>query len=75
VKWPANAGWFRDAEYYLTHYGHTDQADDLDALYMLLSNILQAIHPSSYGAGRPKRRVSIGGGRKGMRKRRGFGRR
>jgi predicted phage terminase large subunit-like protein len=75
VKWPANAEWFRDAEYYLTHYGHTDQADDLDALYMLLSNILQAIHPSSYGAGRPKRRVTIGGGRKGWKKKRGFGRR
>ena len=75
VKWPAAAGWFKDAEYYLTHYGHTDQADDLDALYMLLSNLLQAIHPASYGAGRPKRRVTIGGGRFGMKKRKGFGRR
>jgi len=75
VKFPAVAEWFRDAEYYLTHYGYTDQADDLDAIYMLLSNLLQATHPSSYGVGRPKRRVTFGGGRKGMKKRRGFGRR
>ncbi len=70
VKFPANAEWFRDAEYYLTHYGHTDYVDDLDALYMLLSNILRAIHPQNYGKGRPKRRVTIGGGRLGVKVRR-----
>ena len=75
VKFPAAAGWFKDAEYYLTHYGHTDYDDDLDALYMLLSNLLQAIHPKNYGVGRPKRRVTIGGGRFGRKKRKGFGRR
>ena len=67
VKWPANAEWFKDAEYYLTHYGHTDQDDDLDALYMLLTNLLRAIHPSNYGVGRPKRRVTFGGGILGKR--------
>ena len=66
VKWPANAEWFKDAEYYLTHYGHTDYDDDPDALFMLLSNLLRAIHPSNYGTGRPKRSVTIGGGRKGI---------
>ena len=70
VKWPSNAEWFKDAEYYLTHYGHTDYDDDLDALFMLLSNLLRAIHPANYGAGRPKRRVTIGGGRKGIKSRR-----
>lgn len=70
VKWPASAEWFNDAEYYLTHYGHTDYDDDLDALFMFLSNILQAIHPQNYGVGRPKRRVTIGGGRTGMKVRR-----
>jgi predicted phage terminase large subunit-like protein len=70
VKWSANAEWFKDAEYYLTHYGHTDYADDLDALYMLLSNLLQAIHPQNYGAGRPKMRITIGGGRFGRKLRR-----
>ena len=75
VKWPANAEWFKDAEYYLTHYGHTDYDDDLDSLFMLLSNILQVIHPQNYGIGRPRRKVTIGGGRPGVRTRRGFGRR
>ena len=70
VKWPANAEWFKDAEYYLTHYGHTDYDDDLDAFFMFLSNLLRAIHPQNYGAGRPKRRVTIGGGRKGIKIRR-----
>jgi predicted phage terminase large subunit-like protein len=70
VKWSANAEWFKDAEYYLTHYGHTDYADDLDALYMLLSNLLQAIHPQNSGAGRPKMRITIGGGRFGRKLRR-----
>jgi len=70
VKWPASAEWFKDAEYYLTHYGHTDYDDDLDALFMFLSNILQAIHPQNYGVGRPKRRVTIGGGRRGVKIRR-----
>ena len=70
VKWPSNAAWFKDAEYYLTHYGHTDYDDDLDALFMFLSNILRCIHPQNYGVGRPKRRVTIGGGRKGIKIRR-----
>jgi predicted phage terminase large subunit-like protein len=70
VKWPANAEWLKDAEYYLTHYGHTDYDDDPDALYMLLSNLLRAIHPQNYGQGRPKRRVTIGGGRQGVKIRR-----
>jgi predicted phage terminase large subunit-like protein len=70
VKWPASAEWFKDAEYYLTHYGHTDYDDDLDALFMFLSNILQAIHPQNYGVGRPRRRVTIGGGRTGVKIRR-----
>ena len=70
VKWLASAEWFKDAEYYLTHYGHTDYDDDLDALFMLLSNLLRCIHPQNYGVGRPKRRVTIGGGRKGAKIRR-----
>jgi len=70
VKWPANAEWYKDSEYYLTHYGHTDYDDDLDALFMFLSNLLQAIHPENYGAGRPKVSVKIGGGRKGIKMRR-----
>ena len=70
VKFPANAEWYRDAEYYLTHYGHTDYADDLDSIYMLLINLLRSIHPQNYGKGRPKRRVTIGGGRRGMKVRR-----
>jgi predicted phage terminase large subunit-like protein len=70
VKWPANAEWLRDVEYYLTHFGSTDYDDDPDALYMLLTNLLRCIHPQNYGAGRPKRRVTIGGGRKGVKIRR-----
>ena len=70
VRWPSNAEWFKDAEYYLTHYGHTDYDDDLDALFMLLTNLLRCIHPQNYGVGRPRRRVTIGGGRKGAKIRR-----
>ena len=70
VKWPANAAWLKDAEYYLTHFGHTDYDDDPDALYMLLTNLLRCIHPQNYGVGRPVRRVTIGGGRKGIKIRR-----
>ena len=63
VKWPAKAKWLQDAEYYLTHFPNVDHDDDLDALFMLLNNLFQAIHWSNYGAGRPKHRVTIGKGR------------
>ena len=63
VKWPAKAAWFQDAEYYLTHFPNVDHDDDMDALFMLLNNLFQAVHWSNYGAGRPKHKVTIGKGR------------
>jgi hypothetical protein len=63
-----------DTEYQLKHAGHTEFDDDPDALFMLLSNLLQAIHPEKYGMGRPKRRVTIGGGRFGKKPRHRLGR-
>ena len=67
VKFPANAEWLQDAEYHLTRYGYTTHDDDVDALFMLLTNIFQTIHPSMYGEGRPRCTVSFGG-----KKRRGY---
>ncbi len=42
---PAYADWFKDAQYNLTYYPYTDHDDDIDALYILVENLLQVIHP------------------------------
>jgi predicted phage terminase large subunit-like protein len=75
VRWPAAASWLKETEYELKHAGHTEFDDEPDAAYMLLHNLLQAIHPEKYGMGRPKRRVTIGGGRFGKKTRHRLGRR
>ena len=59
VKFPKMADWLPDAEYYLTHYGHADHDDDVDALYLLLTHLLNCVHPENYGAGRPKIKVRM----------------
>ena len=57
VKFPVSAPWLEDAEYYLLHFGHAEFDDDVDALFYLVYNLLQTVHFSHYGRGRPKRRV------------------
>lgn len=57
VKFPVSADWLEDAEYYLLHFGHAEFDDDVDALFYLVFNLLQAVHFSKYGIGRPKKHV------------------
>ena len=57
VKFPQSAEWLEDAEYYLLHFGHAEFDDDVDALFYLIYNLLQAVHFSKYGLGRPRKRV------------------
>ena len=59
VKFPKMADWLPDAEYYLLHYGHADHDDDVDALYLLITHLLNCIHPENYGAGRPRIKVRM----------------
>ncbi len=60
VRFPVGIEWIQDAEHYLTGFPHVDHDDDVDALYMVLNNILHTIHPANYGKGRPEMRVTIG---------------
>jgi len=53
------ADWLPDAEYYLLHYGHADHDDDVDALYLLITHLLNCVHPENYGAGRPRIKVRM----------------
>ena len=59
VKFPVSAPWLQDSEYYLLHFGHAEFDDDVDALFYLVFNLLQAIHFSKYGLGRPKLKVTF----------------
>ncbi len=60
VRFPVNAEWIQDAEHYLTGFPHVDHDDDVDALFMILTNILSTIHPANYGKGRPQMTITIG---------------
>ena len=50
VLFPAYADWFKDAQYNLTFYPYTDHDDDIDALYILVENLLKTVHPSRLNA-------------------------
>ncbi len=56
VRFPAFIGWFADCDYYLKHFPHTDHDDDIDALFVLVDNLLQMRHPEEY-SNRPEARV------------------
>ena len=45
---PKDTDWFQDAEYFIMRIGSAAHDDDLDALFMLLKNILEVRHPSEY---------------------------
>lgn len=57
VRWPAEADWYQDAEYYLTHFGTISLDDDLDALYQLVFNLQRQKHPAMYSEPRPRQRI------------------
>ncbi len=48
VVFPRFVFWLPDCRYYLTHFPYTDHDDDVDGLFVLVDNLLQAIHPSRY---------------------------
>ena len=48
VVFPKFAYWLEDCRYYLTHFPYTDHDDDVDGLFVLVDNLLQAIHPARY---------------------------
>lgn len=48
VVFPKSAPWFEDAEFFLLRVGHAQYDDDLDALYVLVSNLMGVRHPKSY---------------------------
>jgi len=59
VLWPKMAEWYDDAAYELLHFPYTAHDDDVDALYVLLDNLLKITHPSSYDDPRPRGTLRI----------------
>lgn len=47
VLFPKYADWFPSCEYELTHFPNTAHDDDLDALFVLVDNLIKLRHPSS----------------------------
>ena len=52
ILFPKDSDWFEDAEYYITRFGSAAHDDDVDALYLLISNLLVQAHPSEYDQSR-----------------------
>ncbi len=48
IIFPKESDWFADAEYYIMRIGAAAFDDDIDALFMLIKNILTVRHPSEY---------------------------
>ena len=46
VLFPAYADWYKDSEYQLTHFPYVDHDDDIDSLYILVTNLINIIHPT-----------------------------
>lgn len=59
VLFPRKAEWYEDCLYQLTHYGYTDFDDDLDALYILVINLIEQRHPKMYDEERPTLSLEI----------------
>lgn len=47
VLFPRGAEWFQDAEWQLTHFPNATHDDDLDALFILVDNLVALRHPST----------------------------
>jgi len=48
IVFPKDTDWYQDAEYFILRIGSASHDDDVDALFMLLKNILTVRHPSEY---------------------------
>lgn len=59
IVFPKMASWFEDAKYQITHFPHTGFDDDIDALWMLVSQLLDVPHPSAYDRRRDARGVKM----------------
>jgi predicted phage terminase large subunit-like protein len=59
IIFPKMAAWFEDAKYQLTHYGFTGFDDDPDALWTLVSQLLDVPHPSAYDRRRDARGIKM----------------
>ena len=51
ILFPKDASWYADAEYFISRFGSASHDDDVDALYLLISNLLTTGHPSGYDYG------------------------
>ena len=60
IIFPKETDWFADAEYFIMRVGSAAFYDDVDALYMLVKNILTVRHPSEYDTdGRIRARLNL----------------
>jgi predicted phage terminase large subunit-like protein len=50
--------WFEDTKYQLTHFPNTANDDDIDAVYVLCSELFKIMHPENYSF-RPNVKVSM----------------
>lgn len=60
VLFPRSTDWLEDSKYQLTHYGFSDFDDDVDALFILVDNLLAQRHPSYYESDREGPIVRMG---------------
>ena len=54
IVFPKMASWFADAKYFITHFPYAGFDDDIDALWMLVSQLLSVIHPAHYEGARQR---------------------
>ncbi|KKM60086.1 hypothetical protein LCGC14_1545410 [marine sediment metagenome] len=59
IIFPKMAAWLEDAKYHLTHFPYTGFDDDPDALWTLVSQLLDVPHPSAYDRRRDARGVRM----------------
>ena len=59
IVFPKMAAWLEGAEYELTHFPYTSHDDDIDALWTLVSQLLDVPHPSAYDRRRDARGVRM----------------
>lgn len=59
VIFPKYTEWYEDSHYYLTRYPFISFDDDIDALYVLVTELRKLMHPSTYGD-RGKHRLVMG---------------
>ena len=48
VVFPKDTDWYEDAKYWILRYGSAKWDDDLDALFLLVSNLITTTHPAKF---------------------------